>query len=80
MPDLPRPFASLRFPLAVDSALGRVAVETDYVQHVEQLMRQVLLTAPQGLVYQFPRDMAKLGRLIGGLAGRGRPPTREGAG
>ena len=40
---------------------------------------QVLLTAPQGLVYQFPRDMAKLGRLIAGLAGRGRPPTREGA-
>ncbi len=25
---------------------------------------QVLLTAPQGIVYQFPRDMAKLGRLI----------------
>jgi branched-chain amino acid transport system permease protein len=40
---------------------------------------QVLLTAPQGLVYQFPRDMAKLGRLIGGVAGRGRSPTREGA-
>jgi hypothetical protein len=31
-------------------------------------------------VYQFPRDMAKLGRLIGGLVGRARPPTREGAG
>ncbi len=26
---------------------------------------QVLLTAPQGIVYQFPRDMAKLGRLSG---------------
>jgi branched-chain amino acid transport system permease protein len=40
---------------------------------------QVLLTAPQGLVYQFPRDMAKLGRLIGGVVGRARSPTREGA-
>jgi branched-chain amino acid transport system permease protein len=25
---------------------------------------QVLLTAPQGLAVQFPKDMAKLGRLI----------------
>jgi branched-chain amino acid transport system permease protein len=37
---------------------------------------QVLLTAPAGLVDQFPKDMAKLGRLIGRLAGRtfGRTP------
>jgi branched-chain amino acid transport system permease protein len=28
---------------------------------------QVLLTAPQGIVYQFPRDMKKLGLLIYGL-------------
>ena len=28
---------------------------------------QVLLTAPKGIVYQFPRDMAKLGRLLFGL-------------
>ena len=42
---------------------------------------QVLLTAPQGLVYQFPRDMAKLGRLIAGLVGRARgTPARERAG
>jgi len=34
---------------------------------------QVLLTAPAGLVYQFPRDMRKLGRLILRLFGRGRP-------
>jgi branched-chain amino acid transport system permease protein len=34
---------------------------------------QVLLTAPAGLVYQFPRDMANLGRLILRLFGRGRP-------
>jgi branched-chain amino acid transport system permease protein len=42
---------------------------------------QVLLTAPQGIVYQFPHDMAKLGRLIGGLFGRARgAPARERAG
>jgi branched-chain amino acid transport system permease protein len=41
---------------------------------------QVLLTAPQGIVYQFPRDMAKLGRRIGGLIGRARAPARERAG
>jgi hypothetical protein len=33
----------------------------------------VLLTAPAGLVYQFPRDMKNLGRLILRLFGRGRP-------
>jgi branched-chain amino acid transport system permease protein len=39
-----------------------------------------LLTAPNGIVYQFPRDMAKLGRLIAGkLGGRG-APARERAG
>lgn len=31
---------------------------------------QVLLTAPAGLVDQFPKDMAKLGRLLGRGAGR----------
>jgi branched-chain amino acid transport system permease protein len=39
---------------------------------------QVLLTAPAGLVYQFPRDMRNLGRLILRLFGRGRP-AKEGA-
>lgn len=39
---------------------------------------QVLLTAPAGLVYQFPRDMRNLGRLILRLFGRGRP-AEEGA-
>jgi branched-chain amino acid transport system permease protein len=41
---------------------------------------QVLLTAPQGLVYQFPHDMARLGRLIAGRVGRARAPARERAG
>ncbi len=39
-------FTSLRYPFAVDSAQGRVAQERDYAEHVEQLMKQVLLTAP----------------------------------
>ena len=36
---------------------------------------QVLLTAPQGIVYQFPRDMRNLGRLIVRLI---RKATRQG--
>jgi branched-chain amino acid transport system permease protein len=36
-----------------------------------------LLTAPNGIVYQFPRDMAKLGRAIAGLVNKQRQPARE---
>jgi uncharacterized protein len=39
-------FTSLRYPFAVDAAQGRVAQEHDYVAHVEQLVKQVLLTSP----------------------------------
>jgi phage baseplate assembly protein W len=39
-------FTSLRYPFAVDSVEGRVAQERDYAEHVEQLIKQVLLTAP----------------------------------
>jgi uncharacterized protein len=39
-------FTSIRYPFAIDAAFGRLAQETDYAEHVEQLMRQVLLTAP----------------------------------
>jgi hypothetical protein len=31
---------------------------------------QVLTTAPAGIAHQFPRDMAKLGRLLFGLVRR----------
>ena len=44
MADLP--FTSLRYPIAVDPARGRLGQEQDYDAHVEQLVRQVLLTAP----------------------------------
>ncbi|WP_204141053.1 GPW/gp25 family protein [Halomicronema sp. CCY15110] len=37
---------SLQYPLAVDGGLGRLAIERDYEAHVEQMMRQVLLTSP----------------------------------
>jgi uncharacterized protein len=41
-----RRFTSIDFPVGVDAGLGRLATETNYVRHVEQLMRQVLLTNP----------------------------------
>jgi branched-chain amino acid transport system permease protein len=61
--------------------LNNWGVEADWLTIIFGIgVLQVLLTAPQGLVYQFPRDMAKLGRLIAGMFGRSRPPTGEGAG
>jgi hypothetical protein len=39
-------FTSIHWPVAVDSGLGVLTTEDDYVRHVEQLMRQVLLTNP----------------------------------
>lgn len=40
------PIRSIRFPFGVDRGLGRLAEEDDYAAHVEQLIRQVLLTNP----------------------------------
>ena len=40
------PIFSIRHPIAVDAALGRIAVERDYAEHVKQMMLQVLLTSP----------------------------------
>lgn len=39
-------FHSIRWPIAVDQLAGTVADEPDYARHVEQLMKQVLLTNP----------------------------------
>jgi phage baseplate assembly protein W len=36
----------MRYPLAIDAALGQWALERSYPDHVKQLMKQVLLTAP----------------------------------
>lgn len=40
------PFTSLRYPVSVDAARGRLAQEQDYGAHIEQLVMQVLMTAP----------------------------------
>lgn len=37
---------SIRYPFAIDRGLGELAVETDYAEHVRQLMLQVLFTNP----------------------------------
>jgi uncharacterized protein len=38
-------FHALRFPIAVDAQAGRLARETNYDAYIDQLIRQVLLTA-----------------------------------
>jgi Bacteriophage baseplate protein W len=40
------PFTSIKHPLAIDTGRGRFAEETDYDEHIEQMMLQVLFTAP----------------------------------
>ena len=37
---------SIRYPFAIDRGFGKLAEETDYKRHVEQLMKQVLFTNP----------------------------------
>lgn len=39
-------FTSIRHPIAVDGALGRLQEEVNYPEHVDQLIRQVLFTSP----------------------------------
>ena len=39
-------FTSILYPFAIDPGLGRLAEETDYTQHIEQLIKQILFTAP----------------------------------
>ena len=39
-------FTSIRYPLRYRRGLGRLAVEENYAEHVEQLMKQVLFTNP----------------------------------
>jgi uncharacterized protein len=43
---MPTPFTSIKHPFAVDLGRGRLAEEENYAQHVEQMMFQVLFTAP----------------------------------
>ena len=39
-------FTSIRYPFAIDPGLGRLSEETDYAEHIDQLIKQVLFTAP----------------------------------
>jgi phage baseplate assembly protein W len=42
----PPPFTSIRHPVGIDLPRAAVTAETDYATHVDQLIRQVLLTDP----------------------------------
>jgi hypothetical protein len=37
---------AFQYPFAVDAGLGRLTVQTDFAEHVEQLIKQVLFTNP----------------------------------
>lgn len=41
-----QPFTSIKHPIAIDPGRGRLAEEEDYAEHVEQMIFQVLFTAP----------------------------------
>ena len=43
---MPQPYTSIRHPFAVDPGRGRMAEEENYAEHIEQMMLQVLFTAP----------------------------------
>jgi phage baseplate assembly protein W len=43
---MPQPFTSIHYPIGIDIGLGRLAAEHSYENHVEQLILQVLMTAP----------------------------------
>ena len=43
---MPERFTAIRYPVAIDAAIGRLAVEPSFEAHVVQLIKQVLLTAP----------------------------------
>jgi uncharacterized protein len=47
-----QPVYTIRYPVQVDSALGRIAVETSYAEHVEQMMIQILMTSPGERVHR----------------------------
>ena len=37
---------AIEYPFTLDEGLGRMAIQTDFATHVEQLIKQVLLTNP----------------------------------
>jgi phage baseplate assembly protein W len=60
---MPDPIQSIRFPIAVDEGRGRLRVETQWAEHVKQMIRQVLLTAPGERVHR-PTFGAGLQRMV----------------
>jgi hypothetical protein len=58
-----RPIQAFRYPLALNSGLGRIRQESDYNQYIAQLVRQVLLTSPGERINR-PDFGAGLRRLI----------------
>jgi uncharacterized protein len=58
-----KPITAIRFPIAIDDRLGRLAQENDYEQYIKQLIRQVLFTA-QGERINRPDFGAGVKRLI----------------
>ena len=57
------PNTSIHFPFAIDPAPGRLAQEHDYERYIQQLIRQVLLTA-QGERINRPDFGAGVRRLV----------------
>ena len=43
---MPESFTSIYYPLGIDKGLGRLSVEENYSEHVEQMIKQVLFTNP----------------------------------
>ena len=41
-----RAVSAIDYPIAIDGGLGRLAMQIDYAEHVEQLMKQLLFTNP----------------------------------
>jgi uncharacterized protein len=39
-------FTSIHYPFSFDPGLGRLAEETNYARHIEQLIYQIIFTAP----------------------------------
>ena len=43
---MPESFTSIYYPIGIDKGLGRLSVEENYAEHVEQMIKQVLFTNP----------------------------------
>ena len=43
---MPESFISIHYTIGIDKGLGRLSVEENYAEHVEQIIKQVLFTNP----------------------------------